>query len=403
MSRTTSAPSLSGPRCKRSGRGCAKVLHIITDLDVGGAERILAALIGPLGQAGFESTVLSLMRGGALAPVLREEGVTVHELGMKPGLPYPRALLRMARLIRAEQPDLVQTWMYHADLLGGLAARVVGGIPIVWGLHNTDLDPRHTKRATRWVVQACAALSRRLPTRIVSCSDAGVSIHVRQGYAAERFVSIPNGFDTTALHPHPPYRTAVRAELGLAEDAILVGKVARFDPQKDHQNFVSAVGQLAGQHPNLHCVLVGKGCERNNETLAHWIDETGFAERFHLLGLRSDVGRLLAALDLMVLSSAFGEAFPLVIGEAMSCGVPCVATDVGDAARIIGGTGRVVAPHDAAAVAGAMQALLVLSTAEREALGAAARSRILEQFSLPAVAARYAALYGELIPPHADG
>jgi glycosyltransferase involved in cell wall biosynthesis len=400
--RTTAAPPISDPARDRDvdARPPAHVLHVITDLDVGGAERSLAALVGPLAEAGFAATVVSLMRGGALAEVLRRDGVPVHELGLKPGRPSPRALLRLVRIIRAARPDLVQTWMYHADLLGGAAARLAGRMPVVWGLHNTNLDPRHTKRSTRWVVRACAALSRRVPNKIVSCSDAGVRIHVEQGYAAERFVSIPNGFDTTALQPDPAQRTAVRAELGLAENAVVIGQVARFDPQKDHHNFVRAAARVAGQRPDAHFVLVGKGCAPDNATLAGWIDATGCAERFHLLGLRADAGRLLGAFDVAVLSSAYGEAFPLVVGEAMACGVPCVATDVGDAARIIGDTGRIVAPRDAPALAAAVLELLAPSATERAAFGAAARSRIVAEFSLPAVAARYAALYDELIDHH---
>jgi len=388
---------------KRDARARAKVLHIITDLDVGGAERMLVALIGPLAEAGFDSTVLSLMWGGALAEVLRQQGVAVHELGMRPGLPRPAEFPRLVRMIRDLQPDLVQTWMYHADLLGGAAARLAGKMPVVWGLHNTDLDPRRTKRSTRWVVRACATLSHRLPTKIVSCSDAGIGIHVDQGYAKDRIISIPNGFDTTALRSDAVDGPAVRGELGLAEDAVLVGQVARFDPQKDHRNFVQAAGLVVEQRPDIHFALVGKGCERDNAALADWIAATGAAERFHLLGLRSDVHRLLAALDLAVLSSAFGEAFPLVVGEAMCCGVPCVATDVGDSARIIGDTGRIVAARDPVALAGAMLELLELTAAERQALGTAARSRILAEFSLPAVAARYAALYEALIGTRANG
>jgi glycosyltransferase involved in cell wall biosynthesis len=388
---------------KQDVRSSAKVLHIITDLDVGGAERMLVTFMRPLAEAGFDSAVLSLMGGGALADVLRQDGVAVHELGMQPGLPRPGDLLRLVRMIRALQPDLVQTWMYHADLLGGAAARMAGKAPVVWGLHNTDLDPQRTKRSTRWVVRACAALSRGVPTKIVSCSDAGIGIHAGQGYAKDRFVSIPNGFDTALLVPDAAHGRAVRAELGLAEDAVLVGQVARFDPQKDHRNFVRAAGLVAAQRPDVHFVLVGKGCERNNTALSEWIASTGAAERFHLLGLRSDVRRLLAGLDIAVLSSAFGEAFPLVVGEAMACGVPCVATDVGDSARIIGDTGRIVAPRDSVALAEAMLDLLELSAAERQALGAAARSRILAEFSLPAVAARYAALYDYIIGTHADG
>jgi glycosyltransferase involved in cell wall biosynthesis len=373
------------------------VLHIITDLDVGGAEQMLVSLLPALAEQGFAATVLSLMRGGALADTLRRDGIEVHELGMQPGHPNPGAVLRLARLIRRLQPDLVQTWMYHADLLGGLAARMGARVPIVWGLHNSDLDPRRTKLSTRWVVRACAALSHVLPSRIVSCSDAGAALHARQGYEAGRLVSIPNGFDTEALQPSPAYRREVRAELGLDPDAVLVGQVARFDPQKDHHNFVRAAGLLAREHADVHFVLVGKGCEPGNAELAAWIADTGVAARFHLLGLRRDARRLLAAFDVATLSSAYGEAFPLVLGEAMACEVPCVATDVGDAARIIGGTGRSVATADPAALAGAVLELLTLPVAARAELGDAARARIVGEFSLPAVATRYAGLYRDLI------
>jgi glycosyltransferase involved in cell wall biosynthesis len=276
-------------------------------------------------------------------------------------------------------------------------------MPLVWGLHNTDLDPRRTKRSTRWVVRACAALSHGLPTKIVSCSDAGIGIHVDQGYAKERFVSIPNGFDTTALRPDAAHGRAVRAELGLAEDAVLVGQVARFDPQKDHRNFVQAAGLVAEQRPDVHFVLVGKGCERDNAALADWIAATGAASGSICSACARTCADCWRPSILPCCRRRSARRFPLVVGEAMACGVPCVATDVGDSARIIGDTGRIVAPRDPVALAGAMLELLGLSAAERQALGAAARSRILAEFSLPAVAARYAALYDELIGTHANG
>ena len=374
-----------------------RVLHIITDLDIGGAEHMLVTLVSALAQQGLSATVLSLMRGGALAQTLRRERVDVHEIGMQPGRPDPRVMLRLARHTRDLHPDLIQTWMYHADLLGGLAARMATQVPIVWGLHNTDLDPQRTKRSTRWVVRACAALSHAVPARIVSCSDTGAALHARLGYAPDKLVSIPNGFDTEALRPNPAHRLEVRAELGLRSDAVLVGQVARFDPQKDHRSFIRAAGRLARERADVHFVLVGKGCEPGNRELVCWIGDSGAAQRFHLLGLRQDARRLLAAFDVAALSSAYGEAFPLVLGEAMACGVPCVATDVGDAARIIGDTGHSVPPGDPAALADALLALLRLPAPARAALGEAARARIVGEFSLPAVTARYARLYRDLM------
>lgn len=376
------------------------LLHIITGLELGGAERMLAALVRVMAEDGFDATILSLLGEGALTESLRADGFAVHHLQMQRGPSLPAVLGRMTLLIRAEAPDLVQTWMYHADLFGGIAARFAGQAPVVWGLHNTNLDRKYTKRSTRWVVRACAALSHGVPKKIVSCSDSGLELHARLGYAAGKLVSIPNGFDTEALQPSPTDRREVRAELGLPADAVLVGQVARFDPQKDHQTVVRAAGRLARVRADVHVVLVGKGCDPSNAQLAAWIADSGAAARFHLLGLRHDTSRLLAACDVAVLSSAYGEAFPLVLGEAMACGVPCVATDVGDAARIIGDTGRSVSPGDPAALADALLAVLTLSASARASLGEAARARIVGEFSLPAVAARYAALYRGLIRSH---
>jgi glycosyltransferase involved in cell wall biosynthesis len=272
---------------------------------------------------------------------------------------------------------------------------------VVWGLHNSTLDRRHTRLLTRLIARINAGLSRFVPARIVSCSRTATDLHARLGYDATRFVVIPNGFDTEVFRPDPAQRDAVRRELGLPASATLIGTVARFDPQKDHQNLIAAAAIAAEEHDNLHLVLVGKGCDTHNAELRAWIGQAGLEQRCHLLGLRQDIPRLNAALDLAVTASAYGEAFPLAVGEAMCCGVPCVVTDVGDAALIVGDTGRVVPPRDAPALGRAITALLSLDGQRRDALGLAARERIVAEYSLPAIAARYQSLYRGLLETRA--
>ncbi len=373
-----------------------RVVHIITGLDTGGAELMLYRLVTSLEPATFACSVVSLTDLGPTAAKLRAAGVPVRALGMRRGVPDPCAVPRLARWLRAVVPDVVQTWMYHADLIGGLATWLAGRPPLAWGLRQSTLDPRTSKRGTIWTARACAALSRRLPMRIVCCSEASRRVHVALGYAPEKMVVIPNGFDLARFRPDLAARAAVRAELGVPPEAPLVGLVARWDPQKDHRTFVAAAARLRAARPDAHFLLCGDGITWENPALAGWLAAAGLREGVHLLGPRDDLPRLTAALDVACSASAYGEGFSNVLGEAMACGVPCVATDVGDAAHIVGATGRVVPPRQPVALSAAIEQVLALAPATRAALGHAARARVEAHFSLAACAARYAALYTAL-------
>jgi glycosyltransferase involved in cell wall biosynthesis len=208
-------------------------------------------------------------------------------------------------------------------------------------------------------------------------------------------VVLPNGFDLDAFQPDPAARGSVRQELGISEETPLIGLVARFHPQKDHHNFMQAAAQLHARLPNVHFLLCGAGVTPENPALAQWVEEAGLRANVHLLGVRQDVPRLSAALDIAT-SSSSGEGFPNVVGEAMACGVPCVVTDVGDAALIVGETGRVVPPHDAQALADAWHDLLNAGEDYRYELGMAARRRVQECFSMTTISRRYEQLYEEI-------
>lgn len=372
-----------------------RVLHVITSLSTGGAEHMLARLAHGL-KEDFTQRVVSLTPPGAVAAQLNHDGIETTSLNLATGIPNPLAVLRLAAVIRAFRPDVVQTWMYHADLLGGLVARLAGVKSIVWNIRNNDLARDTTKACTRWVVGACARLSRRLPSRIVSCAHSAAQTHIELGYAADKFVVIPNGFDLQRFHPEASARSSVRSELGLAADTPLIGLIARFDPQKNHQGFIRAARLVHERKPDVHFLLAGRGVDANNAALGRWIAEAGLGRATHLLGERADIPRLSQALDVAVSSSSYGEAFPNVLGEAMACGVPVVATDAGDAAMIVGTAGRIVPRNDMAALATACLDLLALDEAERQALGQQAYRRIADEFSLEATVRQYASLYRSL-------
>ena len=345
----------------------------------------------------FALETVSLTDIGPLGDKIRSLNIPVEALGMRRGAPDPRAIFRLSHLLHRRRPSLIQTWMYHADLMGGIAAKMAGGIPLVWGIHNSDLDPETSKRMTIRTARICARLSHWLPKSIVCCSEASREVHTRLGYDPAKMVTIQNGFDLAAFRPDKGAGCLIRHELGIPENSLIIGLAARFDPQKDHQNFVRAADLMKRSNPEVHFLLCGDGVTWDNRSLAEWIDDAGMRDCFHLLGRRDDMTRIQASLDIAVSASSYGEAFPLVLGEAMACGVPCVATDVGDSALIIGDTGRVVSPQDPAALAAAWRELIEMGPENRVRLGEAARKRIAENFSLPVIAARYEKLYKEIV------
>lgn len=375
--------------------GSLRVLHVITGLGQGGAESVLCRLVEST-PAEVRHTVISLTDEGVYADRLRRAGATVLALGMAPGRFSVRAFQRLRGYIRGSRPQVVQTWMYHADLLGGLAARMSGVPAVAWGIRNSGAHLARSSLSARLVMRVCAWLSRRVPAAIVCCAEDARRRHVQAGYAAAPMVVIPNGYDLARLRPDAQARIAVRRELGLDEDTPLIGCVARWDPLKDHANLVRALAVLreAGSVSGLRCVLVGRGMTPDNAELAALLAEHGVAGQVLLLGPREDVPAIMSALDLHVLPSR-AEGFPNVVAEAMACGTPCVVTDAGDAAAIVGDHGWVVPIEDPRALAAAI-ALAFTTLADPDArakLSQGARERVQHAFSLPAMAQAYHALW----------
>ena len=373
-----------------------RITHVITGLGTGGAEMMLYRLLSAMDQNEFSSRVISVTGDGPMGEKIRSLGVPVTFLDMKSVVDGPAAVKRLVRWLHENPTDVMQTWMYHADLVGSLALRSGIDIPLVWGIHNSVLDAATSKRSTRLTVKSLAYLSHSAPDVILSCSETARDEHVHLGYDAAKIRVIPNGFDLSDFRPDAAARQSLREELRLSPDTLLIGAVGRFDPQKDYPNLIAAAGWLHAARPNIHYLLCGDGLDAENATLTGWIESRGLHTFFHLLGRRNDMPRITAGLDVATSSSSYGEAFPLVVGEAMACGVPCVVTNLGDSSYLVGKTGKVVPPREPASLAAAWNALLSLPAEQRAALGAAARQRIEEHFSLPAVAGQYAALYREL-------
>ncbi len=354
-----------------------KVLHVITDLDIGGAETMLAALVTARRPEAPEQSVASLIDGGALRARLEGAGIRVRSLGMARGRASPEAMWRLARILRAERPDCVQGWMYHADLVATAAWLIAGrrqGVRLFWGVRCSDMDPHSYGRRLRLVIAASARLSR-LPDAVVANAESGRRHHLRLGYRPRRFVVIPNGIDTDRFRPDPHARRAIRAELGIDAETPVLAHVARVDAMKDHATLLAALEAL----PGVAVLAVGTGTE-------------GLPARPRLfrLGPRSEMPAIYAASDLVVSTSAFGEGFSNVLAEGMASGLPAVATDVGDAAEIVGECGRIVPPRDPAALAAAVTQVL---KGEHRAVGVQARLRIAGRYALAGSVAAFDALH----------
>lgn len=373
-----------------------KIVHIITGLSTGGAETTLANLLPRMDRSRFDNSVVSLTGPGVLGPKIEAAGIPVQALGLSPGPAAVRGFWRLYRKLREERPDIVQTWLYHADLMGSIAAWAAGIRRVVWNLRCSDMNLRKYRPTTRLVVRTLVPVSR-FPRVVISNSEAGLTWHEALGYRPRRWAFIPNGIDTEAFRPDPRARAETRGALGLGEGVFAIGLVARFDPMKDHATFIQAAARFAEARPEARFVLVGRGTDSRDGALERLIAEAGITDRTRRLGERTDVARIIPGLDLMTLSSAFGEGFPNVLGEAMACGVPCVTTDVGDAARIVGDTGLVVQPRDPDALAAAWDETAARDGATRAASGAAARERIIAQHSLAEMVRRYEDLYSELL------
>jgi len=342
------------------------VLHVITGLHTGGAETQLATLAIANHRAGHRVAVVSLIEGGAHRDRLSAAGVPVTDLGLQRGRWSLSAVFKLARIIRVLRPVAIQSWMYHADLLSVLAwlcAARWRTSPLFWGVRCSDLDIARYGSALSRVVRLCAWLSR-LPRAVVANAEAGRRVHCELGYRARSFLVIDNGIDVDHYRPDEAARREVRQAYGIEPPASLVAVIARVDPMKDYLTFIQALDRL----PGVYAFVVGERTESLPEV-----------DRLIRLGRRDDVHRLLAACDLVVSSSAFGEGFSNAIAEGMASGLPAVATDVGDNRRLVGDCGKVVAPRDPVALADAIRDVLAN---DPRALGDLARQRIVENFSV---------------------
>ncbi|MYK87494.1 MAG: glycosyltransferase [Acidobacteria bacterium] len=370
-----------------------RVCHLTTTLDFGGAELMLARLGEGMDRRRFPTAVMRLAAPGPVADRIRAAGVDVTTLDMRRGWPAPSGLLRLAGRLRALRPGVLQTWLYHADLLGLAAGRLAGVPRILWNVRNSNMRMERYGFLSRRTLDACRLTSRH-PDGIVVNSRAGYEAHRRIGYRPRVWYHIPNGIDTALFRPDAAARARVRLALGVPPDAPLIGFAARVDPMKDHDAFLRAAALLVRRRPAARFLLAGEGTQPGGR-LDDPVRRAGLGGGLLRLGARADMAALTAALDVATAASR-GEGFPNVVAEALACGVPCVVTDVGDGAEIVGGAGVVVPPENPERLAAAWADLIDRGPAARRDLGSAGRARIAGSYSLARAVRRYERLYASV-------
>lgn len=366
-----------------------KILHLVIGLDIGGAEMMLYRLV--LSGKKHEHIVVSLSTLGKLGEKLRVQGIEVYALGLSSSLMLPIVLVRLIRLIKKIRPDVLQSWMYHSDLIGGFAAWWSGVNRLYWGIRNTHV-PNARISPIRLIIWLSSKLSYYLPDKIICCGESVFNTHQELGYCREKMLVIENGYDVEIFSVARIERQRNREALAFGNNHIIIGIIGRFDLLKDYRNFVEATAKVATCNENIKFLMIGRNVTHENVQLRVWIENTGFSDRYILLGERDDIPRLLSVMDIYCLSSK-SEGFPNVIAEAMASGLPCVVTDVGEAARIVGDTGVVVPPDNSNALALGLLEMAEKNDIERRYLGNKAMCLVEKKYSISAIVEKYEKLY----------
>lgn len=372
-----------------------KILHIIVGLNVGGAELMLKRLVLQGRQdSNFSHAVLSLTDLGVVGESLQSAGITVYTLDMQSFAHLPKAMWQLTKVIRLIQPDIVQTWMYHADFMGGIVAKALGVKKIIWGIRTTDAQQGNSK-AVVLLQRLCAKLSYDIPTLIVCAAHVSKDSHVKVGYDEKKMRVIPNGYELSLLTSSQQDRAALRQEIGLSDDDVVIGSMGRFNEAKNPLLFVKLAAELVKIYPSLKFMMVGRDNTWDNVELTQWLSRYHLTDNFRLLGQRTDVAACLKAMDVFCLHSRT-EGFPNVLAEALTVGVPAVSFDVGDAKYILGELGDVIPQGDLAAMVRSISHIIDTILSDTETLAhwsAKATARMSQHYDIQNVYNQYRSIW----------
>lgn len=375
------------------------ICNVITGLSTGGAEMMLLKIINGMDKDIFNPIVISLSDKGIIGGKIENLGVKVYSLNFRRFSDLPKVIKNFSVILKKHKPDIIQGWMYHGNLFALLGLFYSFKIPILWNIRGSHFILNKVKKSTALIIKLGAKLSF-VPEKIINNSTHSAEKHTEiLGYKKNKTYIIPNGFNIDMFKPSIIYRKKFRDEMGINDDSILVGLIGRFNLVKGHDLFIEAANQLVKNEQlkeKIKFILIGNKVDCSNSLLYNHIKKYGLEEYFYLLGEKGDLQNIIPALDLVV-SSSYSEGFPNVIGEAMSCGLPCVVTNVGDSGFVVGDTGVIVPAKNIEALTRGIEFIVNMPKSEREILGMSARQRIIDNFSIESVVKKYSDLYEEII------
>lgn len=382
----------ASPVTHKSGQTC--VLIITTGLQTGGAEAMLVKLLSRLDRDIYRPVVLSLTNEGTLGQQVKNLGIELYSLNINGPRSLLTSILRLRTIVKAYRPDILQGWMYHGNIAAWLAKLFAGnGAVLMWNIRHSLHDLRLESLPLRFLIKLSAILSKKVDVCIFP-SNTARSQHARLGFRSKGDRTIPNGFDLEYFRPATgEEKKTSRNLLRLSSDDIVVLHLARFHRMKNHIGFIQGVADVAAQVESLKVIMAGSGVSSENDALMREIDRFNLRDKVLLLGECRDVKSLYAAADFYCISSAWGEAFPNVLGEAMAMGLPSVSTDVGDCGYILGRFGLLVPSDDLRALSAALLKMATMPQEELRLLGLGGRDRVMADFSLEAVVRSYQDCY----------
>src|SRR6266487_3114893 len=330
-----------------------KIFFLVRALTYGGAERQLTLLAKGLSERGHDVVIAVFYSGGPLEKELYDTKVRIRPLNKSGRWDICGFLFRLIQAVREERPDVLHGYLWDPNLLTVVLKPLFPDIKIAWGVRSSARDLKRETWLDRLIIKLNCWLSG-LPDVIIANSQVGRADYLAQGYPGEKMVVIPNGVDTERFDRDPKPRCRIRCEWGVTEQDHVVGLVGRLSPIKDHPNFLRAAALLAKKRKDIRFVCVGDGSPEYRQTLGVLAEELGLRGCLIWNEAREDMSAVYNALDIAV-SSSYSEGLSNVIGEAMACGVPCVVTNVGDSAWVVGNTGEVVPPKDPVALKNAIE------------------------------------------------
>lgn len=367
-----------------------KIVHIIVGLNNGGAEMMLYKLLKYTDKEKYECSVISMMNEGIMGERIKKIGIPVYCLNMKRGIPSVQAIIKALGICKDK--DIIQTWMYHADLLGFIISKILKK-KIIWGIRRSNLEKDKNKKSTLLIAKINSYLSKWTDS-IISCSIIAKETHIKYGYSSEKVNVIPNGFELEKFKYIENSKKILEREFPTLKNKLIFSLVARYEILKDHKTCIEAIKIIKEKYTkNFRLLLCGTNINEKNLDLMKLIEVNGVQDNVLLLDRRDDIPIIMSATDIYI-SSSSGEGFPNVIGEAMACETPCVVTDVGDSAYIVGDTGKVIkrkAPMELAEK-------IIKFIEEKEYLlnRKKCRERIIENFEIKRIVIEYEKIYIKL-------